>query len=340
MKIALLGGSFDPVHYGHLQMAKEAMQVLKVDEVWFIPAKKTPLKDRILTSDTDRLAMLKIALADFPQFKVNPIEMQREGISYTIDTLEALHRQYPSYTFYWLIGNDQLEQFDLWKDPDRLVQLAYFVCFDRDGKLAQTKYPIQQFHMEPMPVSSSEIRKGNKLNYLDEEVLRYVYQHRLYVKDFIKERVSPKRFSHSVSVAHLCEEFAKAHDLDTQKAYYIGLFHDVAKNLSKEVMEPWMDCICPENKKYPVAVWHGFVGSEIIKRVFYIYDDQISHAIYHHVLGTSHDPYAMIIFCADKLDPLRGYPVKDSIACVKQDLAKGFEMVQEENRKYLKGKGN
>lgn len=101
-----------------------------------------------------------------------------------------------------------------------------------------------------------------------------------------------------------------------------------------------MDCICPENKKYPVAVWHGFVGSEIIKRVFYIYDDQISHAIYHHVLGTSHDPYAMIIFCADKLDPLRGYPVKDSIACVKQDLVKGFEMVQEENRKYLKGKGN
>ena len=130
MKIALLGGSFDPVHYGHLQMAKEAMQVLKVDEVWFIPAKKTPLKDRILTSDTDRLAMLKIALADFPQFKVNPIEMQREGTSYTIDTLEALRKQYPSYTFYWLIGNDQLEQFDLWKDPDRLVQLAYFVCFE------------------------------------------------------------------------------------------------------------------------------------------------------------------------------------------------------------------
>ena len=56
MKIALLGGSFDPVHYGHLQMAKEAMQVLKVDEVWFIPAKKTPLKDRILTSDTDRIS--------------------------------------------------------------------------------------------------------------------------------------------------------------------------------------------------------------------------------------------------------------------------------------------
>ncbi len=335
MKVALLGGSFDPVHYGHLQMAKEAMKVLKVDEVWFIPAKKTPLKDRTLSLDEDRVAMLKRALSAYPHFKINTLEMQREGTSYTVDTLQSLCEQYPSYTFYWLIGNDQLEQFDLWKDPKRLVQLANFVCFDRDGKLVETKYPIQRFHMDPMPVSSSDIRKGNKLNYLDPEVLDYIYQHRLYVKDFIKERVNPKRYSHSVSVAYLCEEFAKAHGLDTQKAFYIGLFHDVAKNLSKEIMEPWMDCICPENKKYPVAVWHGFVGSEIVKRIFYIQDWQICNAIYHHVLGTSQDPYAMIIFCADKLDPLRGYPVKDSIELVKEDLTKGFEMVQEENRRYL-----
>lgn len=338
MNIALLGGSFDPVHEGHIQMAKEALVHLPVDEVWFLPTKLTPLKDRKLSDGQDRLAMLERALKEYPQCKVNTLEWEREGESYTIDTLEVLHARYPDFTFYWLMGNDQLERFDKWKDPQRLTQLAHFVCFDRDGRLNTTKYDIQRIHMPAMPVSSSDIRKGNKLNYLHPDVLAYIYQHRLYVEDFVKERVTPNRFAHSVSVAHLCEEFAQAHHLDIDKAYYVGLFHDIAKSMPKERMEAWMDIVCPENKTYAVPVWHGFVGSEVVDRIFYLHDPQIKNAIYHHVLGTSEDPYAMMIFCADKLDPLRGYPVQEQIDLVKSNLKAGFHGVQEENRKYLNRK--
>lgn len=338
MKVALLGGSFDPVHDGHIQMAQEALRYLGVDEVWFLPTRQTPLKDRKLSDKQDRLHMLRLALQDIPQCKVNTLEWDRKGKSYTVDTLETLHAQYPGFTFYWLMGNDQLEQFDQWKDPKRLVELAHFICFDRDGRMAKTHYKIQCMHMPPMPVSSSDIRKGNKLNYLHPDVLSYIYDRRLYVENFVKERVTPNRYEHSLSVAHLCEEIARAHGLDENKAYYIGLFHDIAKSMPKDRMEAWMDILCPENKKYAVPVWHGFVGSEVVDCIFGLRDIQLKNAIYHHVLGTSEDPYAMMIFCADKLDPLRGYPVQEQIKAVKKDLKQGFHRVQEENRKYLNGK--
>lgn len=336
MKIAIVGGSFDPIHYGHIEMGKQALKQLQCDEVWFMPTRHTPLKSRTLASDEHRLNMIQLAIEFEPRFHVCTMEMEREGKSYTIDTLKELRKKYPEDSFYWVIGNDQLKQFDQWKGADELVKLAHFVCFDRDGQLNESKYDIQRMHMPMMPVSSSDIRIGNKLNYVPENVLKYIYAHRLYVTEFIHTRVNEHRYQHSVSVANLCEEMAIANQLDGQKAYYVGLFHDVAKAMSKEKMEAWMDIICPENKKYAVPVWHGFVASEIIDRIFYIHDPQIKNAIYHHVLGTSQDPYAMIVFCADKTDPLRDYDSTDMIEACKKDIASGFQWVKSENDKYLK----
>lgn len=338
MKVALIGGSFDPVHYGHLMMGHQALLQLSVDEVWFIPTKSTPLKERNLTNESDRVNMLRLALKEDNRFKLCTIELERNTTSYTIDTLKELKKRY-SHAFYWIIGNDQLEQFHLWRDVDQLVKLAQFVCFDRDGKLVNTNYDVKRLYMPMMPVSSSEIRRGNKLNYLPSEVLNYIYSKRLYVEQFVASRVNEKRFLHSVSVASLCEEFAQNNGLDKDVAYYIGLFHDIAKSMPNERMAPWMEIICPDKMDYAVPVWHGFVGSEIVDRIFYLHDERIKHAIYHHVLGTSTDPYAMMVFCADKLDPLRGYDSSELISLCEHDLYQGFLRVKEENEKYLrKGK--
>ena len=335
MKIGILGGSFDPIHEGHIAMARHAYEQLGLDEVWILPTAKTPLKPRDLTDNEHRLNMIQIAIQNYPQFRLCTMEMEREGMSYTVDTARELTQKYPNDSFYWIIGNDQLAQFDQWKDADKIVEMVQVVSFDRDGKTSNTTYNIKTLHMPAMPVSSSEIRIGNKLNYMNPEVLNYIYDNRLYVENFVKTRVNEKRYKHSLSVAKLCEEFAYNNDLDEQKAYYIGLFHDIAKRMTKEEMEPWMDIICPENKKYAVPVWHGFVGSEIVDRVFYITDWQIKNAIYHHVLGTSDDPYAMIVFCADKLDPLRPYDTSYGIGLCNEDIRKGFEYEKMENKKYL-----
>ncbi len=336
MNIAILGGSFDPVHNGHLQIGNIALDKLGCDEVWFLPTNDTPLKERRQTESKHRLAMLEIAIQNNPKFKICDYELQKEGVSYTVYTLEALISMYPKHQFTWLIGNDQLEQFDHWKKPERLLELADFVCVDRDGKLSKSKYPIQRIHMEPMPVSSSEIRMGNKLNYLPDGLLQYMLENRLYIEGFVQSRVNEKRFQHSLSVAVLCQQMALANHLDGQKAYLAGLFHDVAKSMSKEAMEPWMDIVCPENKEMAVAVWHGFVGSEIIKRIFGIHDPQIVEAIYHHVLGTSRNPYAMIVFCADKTEPNRKYDASAMRQKCMENLAEGFAWIKEENEKYIR----
>lgn len=336
MKVAILGGSFDPVHCGHIAMAKTALQALDCNQVWFMPTQDTPLKDHSLTPAHHRVAMIERILNQDRRFRVCRLEVEREGKSYTIDTVRQLTRQYPENTFYWLIGNDQIAQFADWKDADQLVKLCHFVGFDRDGKMADSPYDIQRIHMPMVPVSSSEIRIGNKLNYLPQAVREYIYEHRLYIKEFVHTRVNEHRYLHSVSVADLCQHLAIANGQDPQKAYLIGLFHDIAKSMSKEAMEQWMDILCPENKKYAVPVWHGFVGSEIVDRIFYLRDPQIKNAIYHHVLGTSTDPYAEIVFCADKTDPLRNYDSSELIALCEKDIHQGFIKIKEENEKYLR----
>lgn len=336
MKIAIVGGSFDPIHNGHIQLANQAIERLGVDEVWFMPTKSTPLKDHALTLDQERLAMIDLVVKTNPKFKVCTLELERRGKSYTYDTLKELTQKYPENRFYWIIGNDQLKQFDQWKKADELVKMAQFVCFDRDGQIEDSKYDILCMHMPAVPVSSTQIRQGNCLNYVLEDVLQYMYQNRLYVENFVASRLTEKRFRHSLSVAGLCESFALHNGYDIHRAYYVGLFHDVAKYMPEEEMLKWMKAICPENISYSPLVWHGFVGAAVTKSVFHIKDPLIYNAIYHHVLGTSKEPYAMMVFCADKLDPLRGYDSSALIQLCNENLEKGFDAVKIQNKKYLK----
>src|SRR5690606_4291581 len=105
-KIGLLGGTFDPPHIGHLTMAEEAYEKLNLDEVWFIPSAEPPHKEQAKVSAVDRLLMLKVALEPVNYFKINTIELERQGKSYTYDTIQALKEQYPTYQFYFIIGAD------------------------------------------------------------------------------------------------------------------------------------------------------------------------------------------------------------------------------------------
>ena len=99
MRIAIVGGSFDPIHDGHIQMANQSLQGLGVDEVWFMPTSNTPLKDHDLTLDQERLAMIDLVVKKSPKFKVCTLELERAGKSYTYDTLKELVERYPEHSF-------------------------------------------------------------------------------------------------------------------------------------------------------------------------------------------------------------------------------------------------
>ncbi|OLU38561.1 nicotinate (nicotinamide) nucleotide adenylyltransferase [Ileibacterium valens] len=335
-KVALLGGSFDPIHWGHLNMAKAALEHLKVDEVWFIPSNQTPLKDRVLSPAADRLAMVRLALKEDPRFKISTVDLSRNGKSYTFDTLKILKKQFPEVEFAWLMGADQANQFDQWKNADQLLEMADFAVVDRDGKEPESsRFNFKRIPMVYTPVSSSEIRKGEKINFLPESVRQYLLDHELYLVAWVSRHVSAKRLAHSASVARLCRMFAKAHGLDEHKAWLAGLFHDVAKDMPINEQKKWVAAINPAGLSEHHAIWHGYAGSEIVRRNFGIEDPVIQNAIFNHVKGTSYDPYAMIVFAADKLDPLRGYDSKPLISACMLDLYNGFMLVKRENREFL-----
>jgi nicotinate-nucleotide adenylyltransferase len=133
-RIGIFGGTFDPVHLGHLVMAEQCREAGKLDEVWFIPAARPPHKqDRSLTSFSYRVEMLALAVAGMPAFRVNELEKDRAGPSYTADTLTELHRLHPQVDFSLLLGADCLPDLPGWHEPERILELAELLIYARPG---------------------------------------------------------------------------------------------------------------------------------------------------------------------------------------------------------------
>ena len=308
MKIAVLGGSFDPVHAGHLQIAKEALK-MGMDEVWLMPTHDTPLKSRALSEDAHRVAMLKRAAAPYRRIRVCTMELERPGVSYTVDTARALIARYPDDTFFWLIGSDQALQLPRWEAIDELLQLVQIVVFSReDTSVPRSPYPLIYRPMQLVLISSTQLREGSGWRYLHPAVKGYISAHRLYLESFVKGHMSSRRYAHSVRVAQLSAQLAHAHHLDEGAAWE--------------------------------AIWHGYLGSVFASRLYGCQDKRVRCAIYHHVKGDCTQPYAMITYCADKLEPGRGYDSSEQIALCMRSLRRGFMRVKAEQSEYLKKEKN
>ena len=141
-----MGGTFDPVHYGHLRSALEAMEVLSLSEVRFIPAKVPPLKNQPHCSEQDRINMLQLSIEDVPEFIIDEREMKREGRSYTIDTLKSLSIDFPHDQFVFMLGVDAFNQFKQWKNWQEILVLVHLVILHRPGyTLDRSAWSAQQW---------------------------------------------------------------------------------------------------------------------------------------------------------------------------------------------------
>lgn len=142
-RIGVLGGTFDPVHYGHLVIAEEVYATLNLDEMVFIPTGQPPHKtNEVITSAEHRLAMLELAIASNPHFTISRVDVDRPGPSYTVDTLRLLHEQQGEETaIYFVIGADSLEYFLTWRDPAGILeQLTHLVAVRRPGYNESQEY--------------------------------------------------------------------------------------------------------------------------------------------------------------------------------------------------------
>jgi nicotinate-nucleotide adenylyltransferase len=183
-KIGILGGTFDPIHNGHLIIAEYLRDQLLLDEIWFIPARHHPLKDNESISPPEvRLQMLQLAISDNPSFKCSDVEINREGISYTIETIDFLMAEF-KYLYpelYFLIGMDIVNELYRWKEPMQILQKSKVIAFGRPGfqptKEAESYLPYIQFiHTPLLEISSSLIRQccreGRSIRYLVPEIVR------------------------------------------------------------------------------------------------------------------------------------------------------------------------
>ncbi len=134
MRIGLFGGSFDPVHLGHLVVAEQCREQGRLDEVWFVLAPRPPHKpEKVLTRFDQRAEMLQLALAGNPAFRVEEIENELEGPSYTFRTLSELHRRHPEHEFWLLLGSDSLRDLPSWREPEQVVAQAGLLVVARPG---------------------------------------------------------------------------------------------------------------------------------------------------------------------------------------------------------------
>ncbi|MFD1850213.1 nicotinate-nucleotide adenylyltransferase [Oceanobacillus bengalensis] len=186
-RIGILGGTFDPPHLGHLLIAEEVRVSLGLEEIWFIPTYTPPHKDYSKTSAQHRLKMLDIATSSNDYFKVNTIEIERSGKSYTLDTMKELRKNFPENQFYFIIGADMVEYLPHWYKIEELVELVQFVGVKRAGYGLETDYPITEVDIPMIDISSSmlrnRLRNDKPTKYIvPEEVILYIREKGLYEK--------------------------------------------------------------------------------------------------------------------------------------------------------------
>ncbi|MGA7147449.1 MAG: nicotinate-nucleotide adenylyltransferase [Microbacterium sp.] len=187
-RIGVMGGTFDPIHHGHLVAASEVAQSFDLDEVIFVPTGQPWQKESVSLSE-HRYLMTVIATASNPQFTVSRVDMDRSGPTYTIDTLRDLKQQRPDAELYFITGADALAQILSWRDHDELWDLAHFVAVSRPGHVLSTEglpsEDVSQLEIPALAISSTDCRdrvgRGHPVWYLvPDGVVQYIAKHHLY----------------------------------------------------------------------------------------------------------------------------------------------------------------
>lgn len=192
-RVGLLGGSFDPIHQAHLSLAHAAIHHAQLDEVQFIPAGQPWQRAKLKASPIDRAAMVRLAIADQPGLRLNTMEVERQGATYTIDTLRALP---PGPAYHWLLGADQLENFCSWSHWDHIAEMVTLLVALRpqydltippalQEMVTAGRAHVQSLPFEPMTTSATRVRERlaegqSVVDDLSPAVIRYIETHHLY----------------------------------------------------------------------------------------------------------------------------------------------------------------
>ena len=339
-RIGIFGGSFDPPHIGHIQAAQQAMEALCLDRLLMIPANRVPHKQGDQTDAHHRLQMIRAAVAQRPGLEVSDLEIRREGISYTVDTVQRLREMHPDAMLYLLMGSDMFLSFDSWKDGERILAQTTLAVFCRGSKGEKEKLEARKAELEKaghsvclipnrvVDMSSTQLRRLLAFQcaeeFLPEGVGEYIRNHGLYYTDanwknlpmeelerVVTALVDPKRVAHILGCRDTAVALAKRWGVDETDAARAGLLHDITKALDGPLQltlcHGYGKVLDDFSRRYPKTL-HALTGSLVAQRIFGENEAVVS-AIECHTTGkAAMNMLEKIIYVADYMEPNRDFP--------------------------------
>ena len=326
MKIAIFGGSFDPVHAEHVRIARAAREKLGADKIIVVPAGLPPHKqERHLAPAAARLEMARLAFSGIPGCEVSPYEINAGGTSYTVRTVHRFRERYPQDELYLLVGADMLRDFYSWKQPEEILSMAQLVACGREGDPADFQKEQKRFSARfgkpfiPLgytgaAVSSTEVRAlcafGEDVRSLvPAEVADYIDANELYRVGPVRralEYLTPARRKHSLRVALMAAERSASAGVSEYAAVLAAGLHDCAKNLPAD--SPLLKGFAPP-EEVPAPVLHQYSGAYVAECILGVTDADVLDAIRYHTSGKPEmTALGKLIFLSDMLEAGRDFP--------------------------------
>lgn len=366
-KIGILGGTFDPIHNGHIELAKAALEEFRLDKIIFMPTGVSYMKTGVSPSE-HRYEMCKLAISEYHDFEIDDEEIKREGNTYTYETLRYLKMKYPKAELYFIIGLDTLYTIDTWKNVSEVFKKCILLCADRLSAFSERDISsriseleslysakISLLKMDKCPISSTEIRETIRNKIYDEKLLMqlpesvkaYILKNELYTRiDYLKREIKfvlkPKRYIHTMGVYETALKLAQKYGADIEKTAIAALLHDCAKNIPlHEMIEicGQFGIVLLDHERQSSALLHGKTGAVLSKIRYQIEDQEIYDAIYFHTTGKPDMSLILqIIFVADYIEPGRtsapNLDILRKLAFV--DLNQATALILKDTLDYLK----
>ena len=342
-RIGIYGGTFNPPHIGHLQAAKQAVKALGLSKLLLIPAYAPPHKAALPGNSPtarQRLEMLRIAASDCPEIEVSDLELEREGISYSCETVRELKRQYPNAELVLLMGTDMFLSFESWMHPEEILKNASLGVFYRGDKGEQTAIAKKKTEMEAkgaavylvrndvIPISSTQMRRLLAFRcageFLPEGVLDYIRENRLYdtrtnwknlpmaeLEPIVISLLNPNRVKHVLGCRDTAVALARRWGADETDAARAGILHDITKAidgpLQLTLCQAYGKLLDDFSKRYPRTL-HALTGSMVAQRIFGENENVVSAIEFHTTGRANMTLLEKIIYVADYMEPNRDFP--------------------------------
>ena len=341
-RIGIYGGTFNPPHIGHIAAAKQAVGRLSLDRLLLVPSNIAPHKVLPPNSPTalQRLEMLRIATRDCPMLEVTDIELCREGISYTWQTVQALRKQHPDAQLVLIMGSDMFLSFREWKNPEQILADASLAVFyrgdknERDAIAAEKAYweekrvSVQLVENDVINISSTQMRRllafRCAAEFLPEGVLDYIRENYLYdtrtnwknlpmeqLEQVVVSLLKPSRVNHVLGCRDTAVALARHWGADETDAARAGILHDITKAidgpLQLTLCRAYGRILSDFSRKNPKTL-HALTGSLVAERIFGENEEVVS-AIESHTTGKADmNLLEKIIYVADYMEPCRNFP--------------------------------